>query len=522
MVKHLIFQIIFFNLNDSLGLISYAEPGILLAKDSSDAKKRNVVELISHEYAHQFFGNIVSPKWWSYLWMNEAFATLMSTFIPSQIYSDDEYMNRFYLNQQKSAFRYDVGDAKPLNFYVESVKDIENKFDTISYSKGASVLRMFQEAMGEDVFAKGLGYYLKEMSNKAADPSDLHRNLQKAVDETTLKMNIEKYMSTWENQMGYPTITVKLLDGKFSLTQARIESSSEIYSIPITYVTSSMTTVDRKPKIWMTEKTLDISRGSSDDWIVLNLHRDGYYKVKYSKDIQTAQVNGLKEHYSKFPLMNRIQFFEDFNETLNLKEIAEESNGIKLLQNIANEKDELVYQRIIPLEKYFSRRFVGREHSEKYRALIMDAVKPHLTRLGYDTKTDDTEKDKILRSNITNISCRLLDENCLTKKYEMLTTNAESVEVSELCSAFRKMKNESFDTFAALKIPDTFTSKFLPFFSCSLDNAFLTRTMKLIIDEPKVPKSDVKEILKNGLMSDAGLIKILDLLAENIEKLNTL
>jgi aminopeptidase N len=509
---------------ENYGMISYADKGLLLTQTdaSSETKKRDIIELISHEYAHQFFGNLVSPQWWSFLWLNEGFANLMATFIPSQIYSDDEFIYRFHFNTQKSAFKYDVDGAKPLNFYIESPNDIANKFDTISYSKGASVLRMFQQAFGEDIFANGLKYYLKNMENQSALPEDLHRNLQKALDESDPKfsINVEKFMSTWENQMGYPTIYVeKEVDGKFSLTQARSESSSEIYSIPITYVTNSEPTVEKSPKFWMHEKTLNLSLNENDNWIVLNLHRDGYYKVKYSQDIQKAQINATKDYYAQLPVINRLQLFLDYKEVqVSMKKI-DSSYGLKLLQNIPNETSKYVYEEIVLLFSDFHTKFIDGEHYEAFRSLIMDSLNHHLIRLGYDKKPEESENDTLLRSYITTMSCKLLDEDCLVKKFEKLTTDVNSLEVNELCDGFRKM-NES--TFESLAVPDIFNSKFLPFFTCSLDKEFFNRSLQYIVNEPKINSTNRLKMIKNGLTTQEGVIQILDLIMENIEKLNEL
>lgn len=511
---------------ENYGMISYADKGLLLTTSdaSSETKKRNIIELISHEYAHQFFGNLVSPQWWSFLWLNEGFANLMATFIPSEIYSDDEFIYRFHFNTQRSAFQYDVDGAKPLNFYVESPNDIANKFDTISYSKGASVLRMFQQTLGEDVFGKGLKYYLENMKNQSAAPQDLHRNLQKAVDESgriqKFNIDLEKFMSTWENQMGYPTINVeKEVDGKFSLTQARSESSSEIYSIPITYVTNSEPTVEKTPKFWMHEKTYTLSLNANDNWIFLNLHRDGYYKVKYSPDIQKAQIDATKDFYSKLPVVNRVQLLSDYKELQKSSKKIDSSFGLKLLQNIPNETNRYVYDEIELLFSDFHEKFIGGKYYEAFGTLIMDLLKPHLTRLGYERKPEESENDTLLRSYITTMSCKLLDEDCLVKKFEQLKTDVNSLEVNELCDSFRKM-NES--TFKTLTVPDTFDSKFLPFFTCSLDKEFFNRSMQYIVNEPKINSTNRLKMIRNGLTSQEGVIKILDLIMENIEKLNEL
>lgn len=142
----------------------------------------------------------MSPRWWAYTWLNEAFATLFANFIPSLIYPDEDYMQRFEDGPLVRAFNADSDpNAQPLNFYVQTPTDIRNKFNDISYRKGGSFLRMMQVALTVPTFAKGLNYYLNEMYFSSATPQDLHRALQVAYDEDFPGngVNLDEVMTTW-------------------------------------------------------------------------------------------------------------------------------------------------------------------------------------------------------------------------------------------------------------------------------------------------------------------------------------
>lgn len=152
-----------FGAMENFGLITYREGALLFQPESPDYLKKGIIEIVTHEFVHQYFGNIVNPKWWSYTWLNEGFANLFQYYIPSLIYPEEDYMERMQTYSVEPAFSLDFGDTKTMNSYVESPNEVSSKFGVISYQKSGSVLRMFQEALTVQTFTKGLKYYLNAM-----------------------------------------------------------------------------------------------------------------------------------------------------------------------------------------------------------------------------------------------------------------------------------------------------------------------------------------------------------------------
>lgn len=103
---------------ENFGLIVYRE--IFLINSEDELSDIDQVVLLSHEIAHQWFGNIVGPSWWSYAWLNEGFSALLANYIPSLLFPDKGYMQDFVVNRVNTAFEIDVGDSVPLNYYVET------------------------------------------------------------------------------------------------------------------------------------------------------------------------------------------------------------------------------------------------------------------------------------------------------------------------------------------------------------------------------------------------------------------
>ncbi|KAG5680229.1 hypothetical protein PVAND_009752 [Polypedilum vanderplanki] len=214
-----------FGAMENFGLITYIDRGLLLNPSLTENQKyisqNSITGLIAHEFAHQWFGNIISPKWWTYTWLNEGFATLFASYIPHLIYPERNIFARGYINNIRTAFANDVNNSWAMNHYTELPNELWSKFGAIGYQKSGCVLRMFMEVMTREVFFNGLNYYLTANNMQAATPAELHVGLQTAYDQAnfTTPLNIDQLMSTWENQAGYPLVTVTISGNNLQFSQ---------------------------------------------------------------------------------------------------------------------------------------------------------------------------------------------------------------------------------------------------------------------------------------------------------------
>lgn len=499
---------------ENFGLITYVDYGLLWKPQSDpESKKKNILELISHEYTHQYFGNIVSPSWWQYTWLNEGFASLFGAVIPSKIYPEEDFIYRFHVGAQAQAFNIDKEESVPLNHYIQTPVDIRNKFDGISYSKGASMLRMFQQALGEETFAKGLQYYLEEMHFKSATPTDLHRNIQKAYNETVPgnTVNIDRMMSTWENQAGYPIIYIrKFLNirnmTEFEFNQTSSTGRGELYSVPITFITNVTEVPSNKPKFWIENKlySVEVEADYDEAWILVNLFQNGYYKVLYSPDIWDQLV----KEYSKFPTMNQVKIFDEI--PIN---IADSVTGLELLKHLDLEnKESIVWQRVEKIESWLSERYLGSEIQDQYDKFITSLIEPQLERLGYEDKPQESYKDADIRRIVVALNCKVLNETCLEFKLKQFLKNPQSYPKSELCAAFRLMDLEIYNS---LTLTDEEKISFIPYHACSLDREMLERSfVHFFTSDPDV---NIFDLIHNAMTTEFGARTILDFMSREIE-----
>lgn len=149
-----------FGAMENWGLVKYHESYLLFNEQTSrNLDKEYIVATIAHELVHQFFGNLVTPTWWTNIFLNEGFATLYEYYIGAEIEPSIRYKELITVEAVQSAFYVDsMPSSRPLSYYKET--NVMSLFDTISYQKGGSVLRMISYALGERTFQKGLRHYL--------------------------------------------------------------------------------------------------------------------------------------------------------------------------------------------------------------------------------------------------------------------------------------------------------------------------------------------------------------------------
>ncbi|KAM3609436.1 uncharacterized protein V6R79_014788 [Siganus canaliculatus] len=303
---------------ENWGLITYRYGGLLYEEGvSSVLHKEAIAILIAHELAHQWFGNLVTMKWWNDIWLNEGFATYMSYIAVDHVEPSFTMRDVYSFDDLHSAFEDDGLDSShPLSSPegdIQTTMDIYPLFSTITYSKGAAVLRMLAGLMGETTFNKGVKRYLSDFKFKNAEQSDLWRSMQKAVDEDAGVIDIATVMDTWTKQSGYPLITINTNNGEISQKHFLFNDSSESslwWHVPIRVMsaTSDSTLVmltTNQPEI----KSELISK--DEEWILANVNTTGYYRVNYNLENWERLMTQLETDPERIPLMNRGQLIDD-------------------------------------------------------------------------------------------------------------------------------------------------------------------------------------------------------------------
>jgi aminopeptidase 2 len=236
-------------------------------KKSGLAAKKRVVDVVSHECAHMWFGNVVTMAWWDNLWLNEAFATYMGeVVIPDRIFPEFKVRQAFLNNHLASALGLDsVRSSHPIEVECPDANQINQIFDSISYSKGGSVLRMLASVVGEDKFLKGVSIYLKKRLYGNSVTKDLWDGISEASG-----MDVAAIMANWTLKIGFPVITVEEVDGGKSIKvrqdrflntgDVKPEENETLWYVPLELktVNGGKVSVDHKAVLEGREKTLDL------------------------------------------------------------------------------------------------------------------------------------------------------------------------------------------------------------------------------------------------------------------------
>jgi tricorn protease interacting factor F2/3 len=260
---------------ENWGAITFRETALLVDENSSFKTKKRVAEVVAHELAHQWFGNLVTMKWWDEIWLNESFGTFMCYKAMDAIYPKWKVWQDFLNDETAGAFARDcLKSTHPIKAHIETPSEIEQIFDSISYGKGASILRMIEAYMGPGDFRKGISNYLMEHSYSNASGEDLWNSLEKISGKP-----IEVIMSEWVGKPGYPIVNAEMRGNSLVLKQNRFllanESREDVWRIPI-----GMKINDKERTLLLDSKE-EVIEAKNLESLKLNVDQTGFYRVYY-------------------------------------------------------------------------------------------------------------------------------------------------------------------------------------------------------------------------------------------------
>jgi tricorn protease interacting factor F2/3 len=260
---------------ENWGAVTFREAALYVDKNSSFATRKSVAQIISHELAHQWFGNLVTMKWWNDLWLNESFATLMGYKVVDAAFPGWNAWQDFLIDETSPAMSMDsLRNTHPIEADVKSPDDIQQIFDAITYGKGASILRMIEAYTGLDEFRKGVQKYLERYRFSNAAGIDLWNSLDECSGRP-----VARIMTEWIGKPGYPVVTAIVDRGKIVLRQERFFLSGEhekaIWPIPI------IMKVNDQSKRLLLDKEEETINAENVKSLQLNSDRTGFYRVHY-------------------------------------------------------------------------------------------------------------------------------------------------------------------------------------------------------------------------------------------------
>ncbi len=269
---------------ENWGAVTFRETEMLgTDKGSSQPVKQRIAEVISHELAHQWFGDLVTMEWWNDLWLNESFATFMSYKAMDHVFPKWNIMTRFLTYVGDIAL---VNDSRtlthPIEVKVNTPYEISSIFDSISYEKGATVLHMIESHVGKGVFRAGLHRYLSENKYGNATGMKLWGSINTEAKRAGLHIDVIEFAKSWIKQKGYPIVTIREAKDGILLKQDRytisgIKRDKQIWRLPLDYIVDGK---GRPTEVEMRSKEL-LLRLNRDSAIKLNYNQNYMYRVRY-------------------------------------------------------------------------------------------------------------------------------------------------------------------------------------------------------------------------------------------------
>ncbi|XP_011690580.1 PREDICTED: uncharacterized protein LOC105451677 [Wasmannia auropunctata] len=407
---------------ENWGLITYRETLMLFDKNHSPiTSKKNIRSVIAHEIAHQWFGNLVSPLWWKYLWLNEGFARYFQYHAPARAFNDMALESQFVVEQVHLALIADSSQfTHPISRDVTTPSEIQSNFDTITYSKGGSLLRMIEKVYGIDVFNDALTDYLNKWKYSVATPEDLYASFQLKLNEKgyqTLKHNVKVYLDTWTTQPGYPVINVAVTENFIVIEQKRFflkqlnKSDNTIWHIPITWasVENKSEFFNTTPIFWMTERKIRRRKLSDLSLLIFNTQQSGYYRVNYDKKNWIQLIDYLKnENFETIHEINRAALIDDL---MNLARAAyvDYEIAISAIMYLEKENNYLPWRAFFNNLLYLNNRFRGSEMEDIYKKWITFLIGRIYAQLGFEDTPSDNDQIRIFRIHTRRWACKYID-----------------------------------------------------------------------------------------------------------------
>ncbi|XP_059643545.1 aminopeptidase M1-like isoform X1 [Cornus florida] len=380
---------------ENYGLVTYRETALLYDdKHSAAANKQGVANVIAHELAHQWFGNLVTMEWWTHLWLNEGFATWVSYLATDSLFPEWKIWTQF-LEECNHGLRLDgLEESHPIEVEINHAGEIDEIFDSISYRKGASLIQMLQSYLGPEPFQRALASYIKKYACSNAKTEDLWTVLEEESGEP-----VNKLMNSWTKQKGYPVVSVKVKAQHLEFEQSQFLSSGSHgdgqWIVPITLCCGSY---DIRKNFLLQEKSgsVDIEECA---WIKINVNQTGFYRVKYDEDLA-----GRLRHAIESKCLSATDRYGILDDSFALSMACQQSLSslLTLMSAYREELDYTVLSNLIDISSKVARIAADAtpELLDNIKQFFISLFQNSAEKLGWDPKHGESHLDAMLRGEL--------------------------------------------------------------------------------------------------------------------------
>ena len=386
---------------ENWGAIFFRDSCLLLSDEfASTSTKRDVANVITHEIVHQWFGNLVTMKWWDDLWLNESFATWLACKIVDQWKPEWNSWIEFQQEKEVPLFIDALRNTRPIRSDVQNAAEIEALFDSLTYEKGAACLRMIETFLGEDIFREGIRSYIKKFQYQNASSEDLWGELSAVSGQP-----VGDIARDWFTQPGFPLVTLRrdphhartflIEQNRFGATSQMVDAGRWV--IPFTFKYQDTRGI-HQDRILLTEPTTSICLPEPITYLYGNADEGGYFRTDYD-----ASLRGMLET----ALPDALNPAERIGYLGHLWALSFAGNGTNLipidqfLNTLCRFKGDMTRVVVEEMGKYLEMLFdqmIAPEDALLFQSWISDLMMPIWKKLGWDSTVSEDDETRLARA----------------------------------------------------------------------------------------------------------------------------
>ena len=499
---------------ENTGCITFREVILLIdEKQGSVDLKKTIASVIAHEMAHQWFGDLVTMKWWDDIWLNEGFATWMSS-KPIQAWKPEWNLNLDNVSGTGGTLNTDsLANTRPIHQAADTPGQIMELFDGIAYGKAASVLRMLEAYLGEQTFRAGVNAYLEQHQYANATADDFWDAQAK-----TSKKPVDQIMPTFVKQAGVPIINVKsqcsgnsttvtLDQRRFYNDREKFQAANDqLWQVPLCMKSS---TGSQKCEL-LTRRQETFTLPGCSTWVLANAGASGYYRDGYQPDAVRALASDAE---SKLSPAERIALQADIWASVR---VGREPVGdyLAFAQGLGSDRNRAVLEDVLGRLNFIGQYLVTDRDRASFRAWLRQYLTPILKDVGWESKPGESDEQRTLRARLFNsLGYDARDPEVLAqarKIADQVLDNPASVDREMAIGAIALAALNGDEAFyarvmTALKNPKSPEEYYMYLFSLPQfsDSKLLQRTLDYAIS-PDIRSQDALQLVTGVMGNPAG------------------
>jgi puromycin-sensitive aminopeptidase len=383
---------------ENLGAITFRETALLVDETSAThAEKERVADVVAHENAHMWFGDLVTMEWWNGIWLNEAFATFMEMLAVDAWKPQWQRWTTFGVSRSAALTVDGLQSTRPIEFRVEAPKDADAMFDVLTYEKGASVLRMLEQYIGPDAFRAGVRLYLERHAFGNTQTTDLWDALGSAA-----HLPLSAVLHRWIFHPGYPMLTARREGTDLVLEQDRFTylppeagaaGGGQTWQVPVQVRVARPGGVEHLRTL-LSGRTACLPLPADAGAVLVNEGGHGFYRVRYAPDL----LERLLGHLADLAPIERFNLVNDTWAAV-LAGLTTLKDYLDLTRRFRGERDRNVWS--VPIASFGAlNRILDAGDRPAFGALVRDRLSPAAAELGYSPRAGEDELTGQLRGDL--------------------------------------------------------------------------------------------------------------------------